>query len=452
MAEHRTSPTESATPINPAVYELLALANPWLEAPSRFLVDSRRRVPGGYIDRSLDRRPDWPVDGKANLLVGARQVGKSTLLWNLLRARKTPPLLINAEEPLLQSWSRSPTRALADLRGLLRPDMAVFVEGAQHLPDAGLFLKGLIDGGLAAPLLVTGSSSYHLLSRTRESLAGRAARARLHPLSLAEVAGPVADAPSAVRAMRVRRLALRHAVVGGYPEAWLADEPGLVLRGLVEAFVLRDATDLFRVQHLDAFRRLLHLVAGQAGSLVNISEWASVCEVSRQTVASYVDILGETGVLLRVPPFVGGRRAELTGRVKVYFADAGLRNAILRRLDPFELRDDRGPCLETWVAGELVRQLSDLLPGEALRYWRSRSGAEVDFVVDGPDGLFAWEVKAAALKTPRLSRSARSFIDAYAPRQFTVLNTALYADQLMGNTQVRWRPPEALADGGSPAA
>ena len=85
-------------------------------------------------------------------------------------------------------------------------------------------------------------------------------------------------------------------------------------------------------------------------------------------------------------------------------------------------------------------------------YWRSRSGAEVDFVVDGPDGLFAWEVKAAALKTPRLSRSARSFIDAYAPRQFTVLNTALYADQLMGNTQVRWRPPEALADGGSPAA
>ena len=430
-----------------ALYETLLLANPWLEQPDRFLELSSDRVPAEYLERELGARGDWPTVGKANLLVGARQVGKSTLLWQRCRRRGVLPLFVNAEEPAVREWSRLPTRMLADLQGVLLPGMCVFIDEAQHLPEAGLTIKGLVDGGLKAELLVTGSSAFHLRARTRESLAGRAARAVLHPLTLSEVTTS-SPAPPTVRAHRIRRTALRHMVVGGYPEVWVSEAQGPVLRSLIEAFVIRDASDFFQIQNLEAFRRLLGLVARQAGSLANYSEWASICEVSRETVSHYLDILEETHIVYRAAPFVGGKRAELTGRPKVFFADTGLRNAIVRQLGPFDDRIDRGPLFESWVGAELRKRLSPLLPDDELRYWRSRSGAEVDFVVNRGDRLLAFEVKACQMKRPQLSRSARSFIQAYAPSVFYVVNLALVASDRIGDTEVRWIPPEVLAEPG----
>jgi hypothetical protein len=147
-----------------------------------------------------------------------------------------------------------------------------------------------------------------------------------------------------------------------------------------------------------------------------------------------------------VRPFVGGRRAELTHRPKVYLADSGLRNAIVRQFDPVETRADRGALFELWVAGELAKRLSPLSPTDVLRFWRSRSGAEVDFVVERPVGLHAFEAKATALRRPELSRSARSFIEAYQPRRFVVVNFSLAATERLGETDVWWVPPEAFAD------
>ena len=180
--------------------------------------------------------------------------------------------------------------------------------------------------------------------------------------------------------MGIRRAALRQMVVGGYPEVWLSDQPTGPLRELLESFIVRDASDLYRVKHLDAFRRLLSLVARQAGDLVNFSEWAALCEVSRDTVRNYIDLLCETHILYRAFPFVGGK------------------------------------------------------------------GAEVDFVVDRPGGLLAYEAGATELCRPKLTRSARSFIEAYAPRLFVVANLTLEASKRLGETEVRWLPPAAFAD------
>ena len=145
-------------------------------------------------------------------------------------------------------------------------------------------------------------------------------------------------------------------------------------------------------------------------------------------------------------PFSGGKRAELTSRHKVYFVDTGLRNGLLNRMEPFDLRLDRGPLFENWVGSELRKHLSPLLPGDELRFWRSRSGAEVDFVIPRPDQLLAFEVKATAMRRTKLSRSARSVIDAYAPARFYVVNLALTHTEVVNGTEVRWVPPEALAD------
>ena len=425
---------------------LLEADNPWLREPAVFETAAAHRIPEDFVPRLMPRMASWPTRGRAHILVGARQVGKSTLLWHRFREAGTPPLFLNAEEPVLQLWLRSPALVRQDLHDLLTAETPVYIDEAQHIAEAGLLIKGLVDGGLRNPLYVTGSSAFHLRARTRESLAGRALRARLDPFSLVELSLLLPDLSPLLRRARLRELLLRQAVVGSYPAPWLSDDPALILYRLLDAFVVRDASDLFRIEHLDAFRRLLALAAGQVGSLINYTEWAAICGVSRHTVQSYVRLLTETQIVHEVAPFVGGRRAELTDRCKLYFCDNGLRNAALRQLSAFDTRPDRGPLLENLVAAELRKNLDPLAPMDTLRYWRTKSGAEVDFVLERPSGLVAVEVKASEMPRPRVSRSARSFIEGYAPRRFVVVNLTLEARDRLGATELLWLPAECLAE------
>ncbi|MBM4368268.1 MAG: ATP-binding protein [Deltaproteobacteria bacterium] len=426
--------------------QLLRLANPWLLDPTAFPAFVTRRRPSGYIPRRLPAADAWPSPDRAHVLAGARQVGKTTFAWEHLAARGSAPLFLNAEETWVRAWLASPTRALADLRQVARPGAPILIDEAQWLPEAGLLVKGMVDGGLPGPLYVTGSSSFHLAARTRESLAGRAARAFMHPLSHAEVCADLDEVPPLLRANEARARFLRLAVTGGYPAAWTSTRPSDVLAELVHALVLRDASDLFRVKDLDAFRRVLLLLAGQVGSLVNYAEWASICGVSRETVGHYVDILRESQIVFTVSPFAGGKRAEITGRSKIYFCDGGIRNAVVGQLQAFDERTDRGPVLEQAVAAEIRKRLDPLAPRDTLHFWRTKAGGEVDFVLCPGEELLGVEVKAAAMREPELSRSARSFIEGYAPRRFVVINLALDARERVGSTEVRWLPVERLAE------
>ncbi len=432
--------------VTDADLQLLRLANPWLLDPGSFSGFVARRRPRDYIPRRLAAAAGWPTEARAHVLAGARQVGKTTFLWEHLAARGVPPVFLNAEELWVRAALASPTRALADLRQLARPGAPVFIDEAQWLPEAGLLIKGLVDGGLTGPLYVSGSSSFHLASRTRESLAGRASRAFMHPLSHAEVCADLDGVPPMLRANEARARFLRLAVTGGYPAAWTSDAPSGVLAELVHALVLRDASDLFRVQNLDAFRRLLLLLAGQVGSLVNYAEWASICGVSRDTVGHYVDILRESQIIFTVSPYAAGKRAEITGRPKLYFCDSGIRNAVVGHMQAFDERPDRGAVLEQAVAAEIRKHLDPLSPGDTLHFWRTKAGAEVDFIFHTKGELLGVEVKASTLREPELSRSARSFIEGYEPRRLVVINLALDARDRVGKTEVRWLPVERIAE------
>lgn len=424
--------------------QVLTAYNPWLREPESARRPFEDHLPPRFIPRQVPGTQDWPRPGKAHLVIGARQVGKTTFLWKRLERAGLPPLHINAEEPALRSWCRSPSLFAQDVEGLASPATPILIDEAQHLDEAGLFLKGLVDLGLPNPLYVTGSSSYHLRSRTRESLAGRSARVQLHPFSLAEVSASHGSLPPILRKARAREDVLRQAVFGGYPEAWLSEHPADVLVRLREAFLIRDASDLYRVQNLDAFRRLLGLLAAQVGSLVNVSEWAGICGVSRPSIVSYLDALEESHVIRRVRPFVGGRRSELTRNPKTYFADNGLLSAAAGQFGSFPERLDRGPLLENWVAAELLKHLDPLDPTEELRFWRSKSGAEVDFVLTRPEGLTAIDVKASASRRRTLSRSAHSFIEAYQPTNFLVVHLGAKGEERVGASVVRWIGPEEL--------
>ncbi len=423
---------------------LLLRDNPWLQAPEQLLPWLRSRLPARFVERLglATARQRWREKDRAHLLIGPRQAGKSTALWAHLADLGQPVLFLDCEQELVRAWCRSAPLFLADLEKVAPLPVTLFFEEVQHLEEAGLFLKGLVDRRLGAPILVTGSSSYHLGARTRESLAGRATRSRLLPFSLAEVNQDPGGRPEIVLQRQREDRFARHLVFGGYPAAWFAEDPAVLLTDLVESVVLRDASDLFRITRPDAFRGLLRLLAGQAGSLVNLSEWGAILGINRDTVAGYLEILESSHIVTVLPPFVGGKRAELTGRPKVFLLDNGLRNQLVHDFRPIDQRADVGPLLESWVAGELSKALPE---GATLHFWRSTSGAEVDFVVVRGDRCLAVEVKAESRGRPLIPRSLRSFLEAYRPAAALLVNLGLAHRDRLGETEVEWLPPLELA-------
>ena len=399
--------------------ELLLQHNPWLPAPARQAELLLARRPSPFIPRA---RRAGLSDRRVTLVIGPRQAGKSTFLLEAAREQRRPLVLLNAEEPAFRPLCRSPGGFLAWLERevVATPAFLVFEE-VQHLEEAGLFLKGLVDLRSGHHIAATGSSSYHLRARTRESLAGRAERLTILPFSHAELM-PEEDLPPIGRDLSARAIWERQLRVGGFPDAWHAERPEGELARLVESFVVRDASDLYRVQHLDAFRTILRLAAADQGQLVNLSAWAAEAGVSRATAAHYLDLLEETHVLRRVRPFLGGKRAEIKASFKVYFVDNGVRNILFGGLGDPRNRADAGALAEGWVFGELLKNLGLL---DTIRYWRTRNGSEVDFVVERPGQRIAIEVKAGALREPRLPRAARTFLGIYRPDRFLLVNAEL---------------------------
>lgn len=438
--------------MDPQIRRTVEDLNPWITHPEARSATVAEMLPPAPIWRSAEAplRRAAGDKRKAHLVIGPRQAGKSTLVWSI--AADAPHLLyLNCEEPLVRQWCISPAGFAREAAAFLPRGGLLFLEEAQWLDEAGLFIKGLVDARPGWVIFVTGSASFHLLARTRESLAGRATRHQVWPLSLDELThsasgtatgGTVPAARFAARREAVERMLL----FGGYPEACTSTEPRAVLRELVDAFVLRDASDRFRITRPDAFRLLLRLAAGQIGDLVNLAEWAPTLGISAPTVGEYLGLLEETHVVRAIRPFVGGKRAELTSAPKLFFIDNGLRNAVAGGFDPLELRTDLGKLMENWVFGELHKRYPE--PG-AIRYWRSKSGAEVDFVLEPePQRLIAVEVKAQQRGRPGISRSARSFIDAYAPEQLLLVYRGEAHEEQLGATTIRWVPagllPEAL--------
>ncbi len=403
-----------------SLFRILQRLNPQIDRPADQPEIIGRSLPKHFLPR---RRPLGLHPGKADLVIGPRQTGKSTWIREALTHRNEPVLVLNAEEPRIRELCRSPALALAELAAVLTDETILVIEEVQHLKEAALFIKGLVDLEPKKRIAVTGSASFQLRSHTRESLAGRARRTRLLPFSLEELEASVATDPlPAVREDRLAALWRRLLIEGGYPGVWFDPEPQVELHHLVETFVLRDASDLHTIERPDAFRKLLELAAADIGNLANLNQWAATAEVSRTLVARYIEIASQAHVLELVPPFRGGRRAEVTQMPKVFFIDNGLRNALFGGFEKEAGRADRGALWENAVFGELLKR-TDLL--DQVFYWRTRNGAEVDFVVKRRGRLGAIEVKAGPLGRPSITRASRSFLKAYQPRLLCVINATL---------------------------
>jgi len=292
-------------------------------------------------------------------------------------------------------------------------------------------------------IFATGSSSFHLHDKIRESMAGRAERLLLYPFSLKEWAGEEEARPPAIYEDKVLKKIYRMLIYGSYPEVCFSDRPDFVLNRLVESFVVRDVSDTFRIKFPAKFRKLLSLMASQIGNLVNLSDWSSNCGLDIKTVESYANILEECHIIKLLPPYVGGKRAEIISSPKVFFIDNGIRNLMIRQFNDFEIRADKGPLFENWLFSELIKNSTY---NDIIYFWRSKGGAEVDFVRQHGEVIEGFEAKAGYFDRPKLSRSSRSFIAAYSPDIFFVVNLNLSDERVVDNTVVKWVTPLELMD------
>ena len=315
------------------------------------------------------------------LLLGPRQVGKSTLLRGL-----APDLTIDlASLSTFRDYVAQPERFEAELHAAPPGVRTVMIDEVQRVPVLLDAVQSVLD---ARPrryrFLLSGSSARKLRRGKANLLPGRVVLDHLHPLLARELGGD----------FRLDR-ALAH---GTLPGIYAERDPSLraqVLRSYVDAYLREEVQAEALVRNIGGYARLLDLVAGSSGRILNLHALSRDAAMSYETARRYLEVLEDTLVLFRVPAWSGSDRASLVAHPKLLLFDIGVRNAILRRPLDRPLDDERGLLLDHLVGLELLRRTTGLWPGARLYHFRTRHGAEVDYVLEAGREVWGIEVKAS---------------------------------------------------------
>jgi predicted AAA+ superfamily ATPase len=369
-----------------------------------------------YVKRLAESALQAILGGtKVGIVLGARQVGKTTLVEHVVQGRGALFLNFDVEVDKARFLAAAALPPAEALRSFRSPPVLV-VDEAQRLPEAPRIVKGWHDARLPVTILLLGSSSLDLLDQAAESLTGRNRKLVLPPLLFSEAISSQSWAPQETPrdhlrrhfAAQLRASLLQRLAFGSYPEVVLDPDPARLLRELSADYLWKDVLQTGLVKTPELIKRLLLLLAHQAGSEVSVSELATQLQMARPTVDRYLDILEQTFVIFRLPAFSTNPRKEIAKGRKVYFWDTGIRNALLNAFSTDPLRPDRGALWESWVIAEVAKRNALLGSPAELHFWRSRTHSEVDLVVKRGDALRAFEIKWSGRSAP-----GRAFRNAY---------------------------------------
>lgn len=416
-----------------SLIEQIKLLNPWLKDPKRLLEENSSYVPRRQESRLFSTA--W--DSLWTILIGPRQAGKTTLGVHFCRAlikdkRFETLLYLNCDFLDIRQWLLTPLFVAELLKQFELKTPILFIDEVQRLENPGLLLKAIVDLKLPIKLVASGSSQLEMKSKVQESLTGRQFESLVLPFSYTE-------------AIHVKEQFEEFIIFGGYPSIWQSEERSILLSLLYKEYITKDIIEYLRVEKADAMERLITLVAHSSGQLVNYQQLATDCRVSVPTVQNYLRILEQTYVLHKVTPFVGNKRQEITSNPIYYFVDNGFRNQAVRNFLSLENRSDAGLLVKGFVLQEILKWRTYSYSDINIHYWRTKSGAEVDFVVyKDPTRPLPIEVKYRSFSKPTLTRSYRSFIDAYQPKEGVVLTKGFSDEVQVDGCLVRFIPVEQL--------
>lgn len=348
--------------------------------------------------------------GKAILLMGPRQVGKTTLLKELFK-EDSETLWLNGDEPDIYELFEniSSTR----LKAIFGNKKNIVIDEAQRISDIGLKLKLITDQIPEIQLVATGSSSFELANKVNEPLTGRKWEYKMFPLSFGEMVahhGLIDE----------KRLLPHRLVYGYYPEVVTGSgEEKNILKQLADSYLYKDILRWEQINKPDKLVKLLQAIAFQIGSQVSLTELGQIAGLDSKTVEKYISLLEQSYIIFRLGSFSRNLRNELKFSRKIYFYDNGIRNALIANFTQIETRTDIGALWENFIISERFKKISYDSIWCNSWFWRTTLQKEIDYIEEKDGQIAAYEFKwnpDAKHKTPK------QFLAAYPNSTFQVIH------------------------------
>ncbi|MDD3130565.1 MAG: ATP-binding protein [Bacteroidales bacterium] len=355
-----------------------------------------------YLRSLRDKIEKRIGSGKVIIVIGPRQVGKTTLIESILKTKDY--LLLDGDDPKTRTLlSASNTE---QIRSILGNNQFVFIDEAQRIDGIGLTMKIITDKFKEVQLFASGSSSFDLSNKINEPLTGRKWEYQLFPISWEEYENHHGYLYS--EQQLENRL-----LYGFYPD--VLNNPGdeiPILRNLVSSYLYKDILSFADLRKPEVLDKLVQALALQVGSEVSYSELAQIVNVDKNTISKYIDILQKGYIIFRLGSFSRNIRNEIKTSNKIYFYDNGVRNMIVGNFSPLEIRSDKNALWENFLISERVKQIEYKQSLARIYFWRTKQLQEVDFVEEESNKITGFEFKWKKKTNVRLPKSFTETYDA----------------------------------------
>lgn len=376
---------------------------------------------GNYFNRAIVQEFNRKLlPNKVLILLGARRVGKTELITNYLQTIPSNSYLkLNGED--IKDANLLKERSVSNYQRLLLNIDLLVIDEAQIIPDIGLILKLIVDSIPGIKIIATGSSIFDLNNNLGEPLVGRKNTLYLFPLAHIEFA-PYENYKQTTENLEQRLL------FGGYPELeqytdW--EDKKEYLYEIINSYLLKDILIFDGIKHSDKIYDLLRLIAYEVGKEVSLLELATQLQMSKNTVANYLDLLSKVFVVFKVEGFSRNLRKEIVKSSRWYFYDNGIRNGIINNFNRLDSRADIGDLWENYLASERVKKQNYQKIKAKNYFWRTYDQQELDWLEEKGEEIAGFEFKWSETKKVKIPAA---FAKAYPDATFEVINKSNYLD------------------------
>lgn len=375
-----------------------------------------------YLTREIEEQIINNLEpNKVIVMLGARRIGKTILLNQLIKKNDESYLLLNGEDYATHELLER--RSVTNYQNLLGGYKLLIIDEAQKITDIGKILKLIVDGIMGIKIIVTGSSTFDLSSSIGEPLTGRQKIFKLFPLSEKEF--QQIESPAEKRDKLEERL-----IYGNYPELTQIknrEKKSDYLKELVNSYLLKDILVFENIKNSSKILNLLRLIAFQIGRDVSYNELGTQLQMNKATVNKYLDLLTKVFILHKVEGFSRNLRKEITKNSRWYFYDNGIRNMVIANMNPLNIRNDVGQLWENYIISERLKfqNYNKMIVNNF--FWRTYDQQEIDWVEERGGNLYGYELKWNIKKLPK---EPIGWKKAYPESKFEIVNLENYRQWL----------------------
>lgn len=369
------------------------------------------------IPRYYDNLGEYLKKNKALIIIGARQVGKTTLLKNYLSKTNFKYKYAFGDDIRLQNLFNS--LDFKNIKDYVEGYELIAIDEAQYISNIGKAIKMVLDNIPNLKIILTGSSSFELAGQIGEPLTGRKITLELFPIAQLEL-------DSVFNKYELKQKLEDFLVFGSYPEVLTANNPNEkieILHESVGSYLLKDILALDKIKNSKTLFDLLKLLAYQIGEEVSLNEIAQQIMIDVKTVKRYIELLEKSYIIFALTPYSRNLRSEISHKNKYYFYDVGIRNAIINNFEKIDFRVDNGALFENFLISERLKKIKYKRIYSNVYFWRTYDGSEVDFIEERENKLFAFEFKSTKQKKP-----PKLFLETYKDVVFTTITKENYLD------------------------